>query len=43
VTRGRSEISVVSTSPQAFRIEIKSTIYPGQVMEGTRIGNCEPR
>lgn len=43
VTRGRSEISVVSTSPQAFRAEIKSTIYPGQVMEGTRIGNCDPR
>jgi hypothetical protein len=43
VTRGRSEISVVSTSPQAFRIEMKSTVYPGYVMEGTRIGNCEPR
>ena len=43
VTRGRSEISVVSTSPQAFRIEIKSTVYPGYVMEGTRIGNCEQR
>ena len=43
VTRGRSETSVVSASPQAFRIEMKSTLYPGQVMEGTRIGNCDPR
>lgn len=43
VTRGRSETSVVSTSPQAIRIVMKSTIYPGYVMEGTRIGNCDPR
>ena len=43
VTRGRSEISVVSTSPQAFRMEMKSTIYPSYAMEGTRIGNCDPR
>ena len=43
VTRGRSEMSLVSVSPQAFRLEMKSTIYPGQVVEGTRIGNCDPR
>mgnify|MGYP003512909100 CR=1 FL=1 len=43
VTRGRSELSLVSASPQAFRLEMKSTVYPGSVMEGTRIGNCEPR
>ena len=43
VTRGRSEMSLVSPSPQAFRFEVKSTVYPGGVMEGTRIGNCEQR
>jgi len=43
VSKGRSEISVVSASPQAFRIEMKSTVYPGYVMEGTRIGDCERR
>jgi len=43
VTKGKSEVSVVSTSPQAFRAEMKSTVYPGYVMEGTRIGNCEKR
>lgn len=43
VSKGRSEISVDSASPQAFRIEMTSTVYPGYVMEGTRIGNCEQR
>jgi hypothetical protein len=41
VFKGRSELSLVSASPQAFRIEMKSTVYPGYVMEGTRIGSCE--
>lgn len=41
VSKGRSEMSVVSASPQAFRIEMTSTVYPGYVMEGTRIGDCE--
>jgi hypothetical protein len=41
VTRGRSEMSLVSASTQAFRIEMKSTVYPSHAMEGTRIGNCE--
>jgi len=40
VRKGRWEISVVSASPQAFRIEIKSTVDGGYVMEGTRIGEC---
>jgi hypothetical protein len=40
VSKGRSELSLVSASPQAFRIEMKSTVYPGYVMEGTRIGSC---
>jgi hypothetical protein len=43
VSKGRSELSLVSASPQAFRIEMKSTVYPGYVMEGTRIGDCEQR
>jgi hypothetical protein len=41
VDKGRSEISVDSTSPQAFRIEMKSTVCGGYVMEGTRIGDCQ--
>jgi hypothetical protein len=40
VSKGRSELSIVSASPQAFRIEMKSTVYGGYVMDGTRIGNC---
>ena len=40
VQKGRWEISVVSASPQAFRIETKSTADGGYVMEGTRIGEC---
>jgi hypothetical protein len=43
VQKGRSELSVVSASPQTFRIVMRSTVYPGQVMEGTRIGECEQR
>ena len=43
VSKGRSELSLVSASPQAFRVEMKSTVYPGYVMEGTRIGDCEQR
>jgi len=41
VSKGRSELTLVSASPQAFRIEMKSTAYPGYVMDGTRIGDCE--
>ncbi len=41
VSKGRSELSVVSASPQAFRIEMKSTVYPGYVVEATRIGDCK--
>jgi hypothetical protein len=40
VQKGRWEISVVSPSPQAFRIEMKSSADRGYVMEGTRIGEC---
>jgi hypothetical protein len=40
VRKGRTELSVVSASPQAFRIDMKSTAYGGYVMEGTRIGEC---
>lgn len=40
VSKGRSELSLDSASPQAFRLEMKSTVYPGHVMEGTRIGSC---
>ncbi len=43
VSKGRSEISLDSASPQAFSIEMKSTVYGGYVMEGTRIGNCESK
>ncbi len=43
VSKGRSELSLVSASPQAYRIEMKSTAYPGYVAEGTRIGDCEKR
>jgi len=43
VSKGRSEISVVSASPQAVRVEMKSTVYGGYVMEGTRIGDCARR
>lgn len=41
VSKGRSELSLDSASPQAFRLEMKSTVYPGYQMEGTRIGDCE--
>ena len=41
--KGRSELTVTSSSPQAFRVEMKSTIYPAMAMEGIRIGNCTPR
>jgi hypothetical protein len=40
VQKGRWETSVVSPSPQAFRIEMKSSADRGYVMEGTRIGEC---
>jgi len=43
VSKGRSEISVVSASPQAARVEMKSTVYGGYVMEAVRIGDCEKR
>lgn len=41
VSKGRTELSVVSASPQAFRIEMKSTVFSGHVIEGTRIGECK--
>ena len=41
VSKGRTELSVVSASPQAFRIEMKSTVYGGYVMQGTRTGDCK--
>src|SRR6185503_15599688 len=41
VQKGRTEISVVSASTQAFRIEMKSTAWRASAMEGTRIGECE--
>jgi len=41
VQKGRTELSLVSATPQAFRIEMKSTAFGGHVMEGTRIGDCE--
>ena len=41
VSKGRSELTLVSASPQAFRIEMKSTVYPGYLAEGTRIGDCK--
>jgi hypothetical protein len=40
VTKGRSELSLVSASPQSFRAEMKSTAYGSYVMEGARIGEC---
>jgi hypothetical protein len=42
VSKGRWELSVVSASPQAFRIEMQSTVDRSYVMEATRIGNCNP-
>lgn len=42
VQKGHWELSLVSASPQAFRIEMKSTTDPAYVMEGTRIGDCKP-
>lgn len=41
VSKGKSELTLVSASPQALRIELKSTVHPGYVMEGTRIGDCK--
>lgn len=41
VEKGRSEISLVSASPQAFRLEMKSTVNGDFLMEGTRIGDCK--
>lgn len=41
VQKGRWEMLLVSASPQAFRIEMKSTSDPAYVMEGTRIGDCK--
>ena len=41
VSKGRWELSVVSASPQAFRIEMQSTADRPYVMEATRIGDCK--
>jgi len=43
VQKGRWELSLVSASPQAFRVEMKSTVDAPYVMEGTRIGECDKR
>jgi hypothetical protein len=41
VQKGRWELSMVSASPQVFRIEMKSTTNDSPyVMEGNRIGDC---
>ena len=40
VQKGHWELSLASPSPQAFRIEMKSSADRGYVMEGTRIGDC---
>lgn len=40
VTKGRTELQVDSPDPQSLRIEMKSTAYPGYVMEATRLGDC---
>ncbi len=42
VQKGRWELSLVSASPQAFRIEMKATDRSAYVMEGNRIGDCKP-
>ena len=42
VRKGRSELWVVSSSPQAFRVEMKSTAYVSFSVDGTRIGSCAP-
>jgi len=39
--KGRSEMTLVSASPAAFRIESKSTVKPRRVTEGIRIGECK--
>ncbi len=41
VQKGRWELSLVSATPQAFRIEMKATSDEPMVMEGTRIGECK--
>jgi len=41
VQKGRSEMTLASASPQAFRIEMKSTGKLWRVTEGTRTGDCE--
>ena len=40
--KGRSELTVTSSSPQAFRVEMKSTAYVSFSVDGTRIGSCAP-
>jgi len=41
VQKGRWEMSLVSASPQAFRLEMKSANDAPYVMEGTRLGECK--
>src|SRR5262249_50799468 len=38
--KGRSELVLTASSPQAFRVEMKSDVYRSFSMEGTRIGDC---
>ncbi len=42
VSKGRTVLSLVSASPQALRLEMKSTVHGAYVMDGTRIGECKP-
>ena len=41
VQKGRWELSVVSPTPQAFRIDMKSTADGTYSMEGARTGECK--
>jgi len=40
VMKGRTEVSIVSSSPQSVTIEVKSTVKTPSSAEATRIGNC---
>jgi hypothetical protein len=40
VQKGRTEMLLVSSWPQAFRLETKSPVNPGSVMEGAWVGEC---
>lgn len=42
VMKGRTEMSIVSPSPQSVTIEVKSTVNSPSSASATRIGNCTP-